>query len=346
MNIKKSFTLNNGKEIIEHGKPYFIAELNSSHFGNIEYAQEMITEAKNSGADCVKFQSWSSTSLYCDSYYKANPIAERFVKKFSLSVDDFVYLSNFCKKIGIDFASTPYSESEVDYLLDRCDVPFIKIASMEINNHNFLNYIASKETAIILSTGMSTYDEIIKAVEVIKKAGNKNLSVLHCVSVYPLSKNLANLNNIIQLRDILIDLPIGYSDHTTGPEAAIASTALGCPIIEKHFTLDNSKIGMDNQMATMPNQFKDMVDSCNLTKSIMGSFSRELSEEESQQRTMMRRSVVSKDFIAKDKIITSEDLSFKRPGNGIPPTDASKLIGKRALHNIEAGELLDHSDFV
>lgn len=346
MNIKKSFTLNNGKEIIEHGKPYFIAELNSSHFGNIEYAQEMITEAKNSGADCVKFQSWSSTSLYCDSYYKANPIAERFVKKFSLSVDDFVYLSNFCKKIGIDFASTPYSESEVDYLLDRCDVPFIKIASMEINNHNFLNYIASKETAIILSTGMSTYDEIIKAVEVIKKAGNKNLSVLHCVSVYPLSKNLANLNNIIQLRDILIDLPIGYSDHTTGPEAAIASTALGCPIIEKHFTLDNSKIGMDNQMATMPNQFKDMVDSCNLTKSIMGSFNRDLSEEESQQRTMMRRSVVSKDFIAKDKIITSEDLSFKRPGNGIPPTDASKLIGKRALHNIEAGELLDHSDFV
>lgn len=346
MNIKKSFRLNNGKEIIEHGKPYFIAELNSSHFGNIEYAKEMITEAKNSGADCVKFQSWSSTSLYCDSYYKANPIAERFVKKFSLSVDDLVYLSNFCKKIGIDFASTPYSESEVDYLLDRCDVPFIKIASMEINNHNFLNYVASKETAIILSTGMSTYDEIIQAVEVIKKAGNKNLSVLHCVSVYPLSKNLANLNNIIQLRDILIDLPIGYSDHTTGPEAAIASTALGCPIIEKHFTLDNSKIGMDNQMATMPNQFKDMVDSCNLTKSIMGSFNRELLEEESQQRIMMRRSVVSKDFIAKDKIITSEDLSFKRPGNGIPPTDASKLIGKRALHNIEAGEILDHSDFV
>jgi len=343
--MNKSFKLNNGKKIEENGKPYFIAELNSSHFGNLDYAEEMIRAVKNAGADCVKFQSWSSSSLYSSSYYKDNPIAERFVKKFSLSEDDLGHLCNYCRQIDIDFASTPYSTSEVDYLLNECNVPFIKIASMEINNHDFLKYIASKETAIILSTGMSTYDEINEAVDVIAKAGNKNIAVLHCKSIYPLSPDQANLNNITKLRDILLDIPIGYSDHTSGIEAAVASAALGCPIIEKHFTLDNLKIGMDNQMAMMPDQFKNMIDLCNLTQSIMGSYERELSDDEYQQRQTMRRSIVSKAYISKDKTITNEDICFKRPGDGIPPTEVNKLIGKKALRNIEADELLSHSDF-
>jgi N-acetylneuraminate synthase len=344
--MNRSFKLNNGKKIEEHGQPYFIAELNSSHFGNVDSAKEMIISVKNAGADCVKFQSWSSTSLYSGSYYKDNPIAERFVKKFSLSEDDLQSLCNYCRKIDIDFASTPYSSSEVDHLLNECKVPFIKIASMEINNHDFLKYIASKETAIILSTGMSTYDEVVEAVDVITKSGNRNIAVLHCKSVYPLEPSQANLNNIIQLRDILSDIPIGYSDHTSGQEAAVASVALGCPIVEKHFTLDNQKIGMDNQMAMMPEQFKNMIDLCNLTHSIMGSYKRELSDDEFQQRKMMRRSIVSKIFIPKDKTISIKDISFKRPGDGIPPTEANKIVGKKALRNIEADELINQSDFV
>lgn len=344
--MSKSFILNNKKVIKENGLPYFIAELNSSHFGDTENAKDMIAAAKNAGADCVKFQSWSASSLYSKNYYKENPIAERFFKKFSLDEDQLIELCSFCNQIGIDFASTPYSDEEVEYLLEKCKVPFIKIASMEINNHEFLKFIASKKTAIILSTGMSTYDEIIDAVEVIKSSGNENLAVLHCVSIYPLDPAQANLNNIIKLREMLQDIPIGYSDHTIGAETAIAATAIGSPIIEKHFTLDNEKIGMDNQMATMPEEFKSMIEACNKTVSIMGNSLREITQEEYDQRIMMRRSVISRVPIPKDKVLTTEDLAYKRPGSGIPPTEASIIIGKKAIRNIEADELLNQSDFI
>jgi len=128
---------NNGKNIKDYGKPYFIAEVNSSHFGDIETAKKMIQSAKESGADCVKFQSWSSETLYSKIFYEKNPIAKRFVKKFSFSENDLKNLSIFCNEIDIDFASTPYSEDETTFLLDECKVPFIKIASMEINNPEF-----------------------------------------------------------------------------------------------------------------------------------------------------------------------------------------------------------------
>jgi len=340
-----SLKLNNNKIIEEYGVPYIIAELNSSHFGDLDIAKQMIKSAKSSGADCVKFQSWSSTSLYSNSYYRANPIAKRFVNKFSLSETEILELCEYCKEISIDFASTPYAESEVTFLLDKCNVPFIKIASMEINNHEFLKFIASKKTAIILSTGMSTFEEVIQATEVIKSTGNTNLAILHCVSIYPLTANLANLKNITELRRIIDNVPIGYSDHTLGYEVPVASIALGCPIIEKHFTLDNKKIGMDNQMATMPDQFKQMVNACHTAQSAMGSPNRVLSAEEKAQRDMMRRSIVSKNFIPINKIITINDLDFKRPGNGMPPTEVTALVGKKSRRDIEADELLEKSDF-
>ena len=253
-----SLKLNNNKIIEEYGVPYIIAELNSSHFGDLDIAKQMIKSAKSSGADCVKFQSWSSTSLYSNSYYRANPIAKRFVNKFSLSETEILELCEYCKEISIDFASTPYAESEVTFLLDKCNVPFIKIASMEINNHEFLKFIASKKTAIILSTGMSTFEEVIQATEVIKSTGNTNLAILHCVSIYPLTANLANLKNITELRRIIDNVPIGYSDHTLGYEVPVASIALGCPIIEKHFTLDKKMYGPDHASSMTPDELKQL----------------------------------------------------------------------------------------
>ena len=145
---------------------------------------------------------------------------------------------------------------------------------------------------------------------------------------------------------MLQDIPIGYSDHTIGADTAIAATAIGSPIIEKHFTLDNEKIGMDNQMATMPEEFKSMIEACNKTVSIMGNSLREITQEEYDQRIMMRRSVISRVPIPKDKVLTTEDLAYKRPGSGIPPTEASIIIGKKAIRNIEADELLSQSDFI
>ena len=241
--------LNNGVVIENHGRPYFIAELNTSHFGKVETAMEMIDAAKAAGVDCVKFQSWSANTLYSNTYYRQNPVARRFVDKFSFGPEKLKQLADYARTRGIAFASTPYSTDEADFLLKECAVPFIKIASMEINNLPYLEYIARTGSAIILSTGMADQEEITRAVRCIREAGNENVAVLHCVSIYPAEPSTINLNNMLTLRQLYQGLPIGYSDHTVGIETPIAAVALGAPIVEKHFTLDSKKIGMDNQMA-------------------------------------------------------------------------------------------------
>ncbi len=185
--------LNNGKRIGDGEKPYIIAELNSSHNGKVEYGKRMIDAAKECGCDCVKFQSWTDDTLYSEQYYSENPIYRRVVRGFSLDENQLYELWKYCQEVGIDFSSTPYSEQEVDFLADKVKAPFIKIASMEINNFPFLKYIAKKQIPIILSTGMSTYEEIDKAVDVIRSEGNQNLCILHCVSVYPASADMINL---------------------------------------------------------------------------------------------------------------------------------------------------------
>jgi len=331
---------NNGHLIENFSKPYFIAELNTSHLGNIETAMEMIREAKIAGCDCVKFQSWSAESLYSKTYYKKNPVARRFVDKFSLSSDTLCILSDYCKSVGISFASTPYSTDEVDFLLNKCDVPFIKIASMEINNYPYLEYIAKTGSAIILSTGMADFDEVSKAVNIISEAGNDDLCLLHCVSIYPAAPSSINLNNIINFREKLKKYPVGYSDHTVGIETPVAAVSIGAPVIEKHFTLDSKKIGMDNQMAMEPSDFMKMINSCRIAWESLGSFERLVSFEEVEQRVNMRRSIVSKHSIKRGETITLHDLTFKRPGDGFPPSEISALIGKKAKLDIDGDEVI------
>ena len=155
--------LNDGRDIVDYGRPYVIAEVNSSHNGNTEVAKQMIDAAVEAGCDCVKFQSWNSQSLYSKTYYDKNPIAKRFVDKLSLSPEELGEVASYCKTKGIGFSSTPYSEEEVDFLV-QCEVPFIKIASMEINNLDFLDYIGRKQVPIVLSTGMAETEEIERAV--------------------------------------------------------------------------------------------------------------------------------------------------------------------------------------
>ena len=139
--------LRNSKILGDFCEPYIVAEMNTSHFGKLDTAKLMIDKAKESGCDCVKFQSWSSESLYSKTYYDENPIAKRFVKGFSFDNNKLTEILEYCKEIDIDFASTPYSREEVDFLIDRDYVPYIKIASMDLNNYDFLSYIADKKRA-------------------------------------------------------------------------------------------------------------------------------------------------------------------------------------------------------
>ncbi|AWK60903.1 N-acylneuraminate-9-phosphate synthase, partial [Helicobacter cinaedi] len=326
------------------GEPYIIAEVNSSHNGDINEAKKMCEAAKDVGCDCVKFQSWSAKSVYSITHYEKNPMSKRFFDKFSLDEKKLDEVAKYCKGIGIDFASTPYSNKEVDFLVDCCDVPFVKIASMELDNHQFLEYIGQKGYPIILSTGMGSGAEIKKAIEILESTGNKNIAVLHCVSLYPTNTDDINLNNILGLRDMVCNHPIGFSDHTKGDECAVASIAFGACIVEKHLTLDSSKIGMDNQMATEPNEFRELVRKCRGIQKSLGSFERLVSQDEMKQRAKMRRSIVTaRDMKAGDKI-ELEHLCAKRPGNGISPSQMNNIIGKRLIKDINADTPIFWSD--
>lgn len=339
-----SMMLNTGVNISDYGAPYFIAEFNSSHFGDVGNAKRMVDAAVTQGINCVKFQSWTAESLYSQSYYNENPIAKRFVKKFSFSPDELLELARYCRANKIDFASTPYAESEVDWLVEQCGVPFIKIASMEINNLPFLRYIAETGSAIVLSTGMASTEEIELAVETIKAAGNKNLSVLHCVSTYPAPSETINLNNIHMLRELCEGAVVGYSDHTVGVEVPLAAVALGVPIIEKHFTLDNTQIGMDNQMATEPDDFGKLITMSGHVRASLGSFNRVVSTDEYAQRANMRRSIVAARTMMPGDVINQKDILFKRPGTGISISDVDRVMGAKVVRRVEADHVIDPDD--
>lgn len=321
--------------------PYIVAELNTSHFGKTDLARDMITSCKNMGVDCVKFQSWTEDSLYASSYFKQNPIAKRFFKKYSMGPDELKELATFCQGIGIGFASTPYSTDEVDFLVEECGAAFVKIASMDLNNLPYLEYIARKNVYTILSTGMGSLEEIEQAVGVFEaQQTSGGLCLLHCVSLYPCPPEACNLNNISLFKERFPRIDIGYSDHTKGPEAAIAAVALGAQVIEKHFTLDNGQIGMDNQMATEPDAFAQMVTFCRSAAQALGSRYRVLTEDEIAQRQVMRRSAVALRDLAEGEVVSADDIVFKRPGTGLAPDRIASFLGKPLLTALGEGEVL------
>lgn len=336
--------LGDGAVLADFEKPYFVAELNTSHNGNLDTAKNMILRAKEAGCSCVKFQSWSQDSLYSRTFYDENPIAKRIVRSFALSESELKEAAEFCKEIGISFSSTPYSRREVDFLLEEAEAAFIKVASMDLVNYPFLKYIAEKGAPVVLSTGMSDMDEIRKAVATFEDAGNTNVCLLHCTSIYPPNLSTIRLNNILGLRQEFPNYPIGYSDHSLGIEIAAASVALGAALIEKHFTLDKAKIGMDNQMAMEPEEMAQLVRACQNVQLGLGGRERVVSDDELEQRKKMRRSIVAtRDLTAGTELI-AEDLDAKRPGTGLPPEQISELIGKTVARDVEKDTLILETD--
>ncbi len=340
-----SVKLRSGRVLSDYGRPYFVAEVNSSHNGNVEVAKQMIDAAAEAGCDCVKFQSWSAESLYSQSYYKDNPIAKRIVAKFSMSAGQLKDMAAYAREKKIDFSSTPYSCEEVDFLIDVCNAPFVKVASMDLNNLKYLRYIAKKGVPIVLSTGMSTMDEIKRAVKTIEEEGNKQICLLHCISIYPPEFDTIHLNNIVGLREVFPDYPIGFSDHSHGVEMAVASTTLGAALIEKHLTLDSKKIGMDNQMATEPEEMAQMVRCCLNTQIALGNKDRVVRQAEQGQMEKMRRSVILTKDLGAGHILTIDDLDAKRPGTGIPADELDALVGKRLVKDVKADFLLERDDY-
>lgn len=335
-----------GRSLGDYSKPYYVAEVNTSHYGKVDVAKEMIDAAKSSGCDCVKFQSWSADSLYSKTYYDENPFAKRMVSRFAFNKQQLKELAEYCNKVGIAFSSTPYSEEEVDFLIDECEAPYIKIASMDLDNDRFLRYIAGKGAPIVLSTGMSTMDEIEHAVHLLREAQVERLCLLHCISVYPPERKDIRLKNILGLRDKYPDIPVGFSDHSIGPEMSIAAVAMGSAMIEKHLTLDRSKIGMDNQMATEPQEMKEMIECCNHVFEAMGDEKRILSEQEQEQKTKMRRSLIALEDIPEGTILTAEMVGAKRPATGISLSRIKDIIGRKVNRTIEKDTVIYEKDII
>ena len=346
MKKKRIIRLNDNRKIGDGQSPYIIAELNTSHFGNISIAKKMIVKAKETGCHCVKLQSWRSDTLYSKNFLNENPISKKFFDKYSLNNSQLRKLAIFSKKIGISFSSTPYSEEEVDFLVNECNPAFIKIASMDLNNHLFLKFIARKKTPVILSTGMGTIKEIESAVKILVSNGQKNICILHCVSLYPLDHKVANLKNILMLRKKFKYIPIGYSDHSIGTTLPISSIALGACIIEKHFTLDNKKIGMDNHMATEPDAMLKLTSESLIAFKSLGTERRVISDIELEQKKKMRRSIFTSVSLKNNEKITLKKIFFRRPGNGIPPDKIFKVLGKKTKRKIEKNSLLKMSDII
>ena len=262
--------------------------------------------------------------------------------RFSLDENKLIEISNFCHQNEVDFSSTTYSTAELNFLVKFCRPAFIKVASMDINNFDFLMDLGKYGLPVILSTGMSSFEEVISAVELVLKDSKVDLTILHCTSNYPTDFEEANLNNIVTLKNLFPNIDIGYSDHTIGFVAPVIATTLGAKVIEKHFTLDNSIIGMDNQMATEPNEFLIMINQLKNTYKIIGSYERIINEKELKMRSKMRRSLVLSCDAKKGTTITLDMLEAKRPGVYISVSEKQEFIGKKLKVDLTKGDYLKY----
>lgn len=345
----QTFKIKN-KEIHNFCSPYIIAEIGANHNGDMKLAKEMIDSAVSCGVDAVKFQSWSPKSLiakeeydrnqkYDDSPKKHFGSLKEMVEKYYLREEQHYELKEYCESKNVDFCSTPFSIEEVE-LLDKCDVPFYKVASMDINNVQLLNYLADRGKPVILSTGMATIGEIDHALELLYKKGCKDLSLLHCISIYPPAYEDIHLNNITTLQKTF-GIPIGFSDHSIGFSIPLASVTLGACIIEKHFTTDKDLPGWDHMISADPYEMKIICqESANIARS-MGSFVRTVSKAEEEKKAKFRRSIVVTKKLKAGHVLTTDDLTSKRPGTGISPELIHQLIGRELKIDLEEDVLLN-----
>ena len=337
-----------GNRFIGDGEHSFIiAEAGINHNGDVSLAKKLIDAAQKAEADAVKFQTFKAEDVVTKSAEKAEYQKKAtgakesqfmMIKKLELEERDFKELFDYAHRKGIIFLSSPFDKRSVD-LLDKLGVPAFKIASGEITNLPLIKYIAQKGKPIILSTGMSSLDEISEALQVIQSEGVKEILLLHCISSYPAKTEDVNLKAMETLRGTF-KLPVGLSDHSLGIIIPIAAVALGARLIEKHFTLDKSLPGPDHQASLEPEELKQMIKAIREVEKAMGDGNKVPTEEEKQIQKVARRSIVARVEISKGTSITEEMLDIKRPGTGVEPKYMNKVIGAVAKCRIEQDEPL------
>jgi N-acetylneuraminate synthase len=336
-------------EIGPNRPPYIIAEVGSNHNGDMNLCRRLIDAAAEAGANAVKFQSWTDKSLIAEEEYARNTeysdkkkhfgSLREMVTAYQLTSEQHREAHAHCQAAGIAFCSTPFSIEEVD-LLEELDVPFFKIASMDVVHLPLLKYVARKQRPVVISTGMATLGEIEEAVEVVRAEGNEQIVLLHCVSIYPPEYGTIHLRNMATLQRAF-DVPVGFSDHTLGTAIPLAAIAIGACIIEKHFTLDQDMEGWDHAISADPVQLRTIVTEGRNIFSALGDTHRVVSREEMEKRKKFRRSLVARHSLEQGHLLIESDLDAKRPGTGISPSELSYVIGRRLVCDVAADQVLD-----
>lgn len=340
------------KRIIGNGNPtYMIAEMSANHAGSIERAKEIIHAAKAAGADCVKIQTYTPDTLTidCDKEYfqigtgtwEGENLYQLYGKAYT-PWDWQQELKEEADKIGIDFFSTPFDSTSVDFL-ESIGVEFYKIASFELVDLPLIAYVAAKGKPMILSTGMATVEEINEAVEIIKQTGNENYALLKCSSAYPAVSEDMNLNTILDMKE-RFQVPIGLSDHSMGSLSAITAVALGATIIEKHFCISREIDNPDASFSMTPEEFKSMVEDVRNVERAKGSIQYGISQQETNNHMFRRSLFVVKDMKKGEKF-TQENTRSIRPGHGMKPKYLKVVIGQKSLQDIERGTPL-HTELI
>lgn len=327
-----------------------IAEAGVNHNGDLDRARQMVFAAKEAGADYVKFQTAVpelviSTVAPKAEYQKETTGNEEsqleMCRKIHLRLSDYAGLARLCREVGIGFMSTPFDLVSIDTLVPL-GMDYWKIPSGEITNLPYLRKIASTGGKIILSTGMSTLTEISTAVDILVKGGinRHNISLLHCNTQYPTPYSDVNLMAMEPLRSLGVGM-VGYSDHTVGIEVPVAAVALGADIIEKHFTLDKSLPGPDHRASLDVPELKAMVSAIRNIEPAIGSAEKHVTDSERPNIEVARKSIVAAKDIRRGEIFSEENITVKRPGNGISPMMWDSVIGQAATRDFNYDELIE-----
>ncbi len=332
-------------------KTYIIAEIGCNHNGDEKLAYELVDRAVESGVDAVKFQTFKADKLIS----KVAPKAEyqvkntgdadsqlEMTKKLELSYETYLELFKYTAAKGVDWFSTPFDFDSIEFL-EQLDMKIWKIPSGEVTNLPYLEKIGSLPGNIIISTGMANIAEVKQALEILENQGKKReeITILHCITEYPTPDNEMHISTVKYLIDNFPDYTIGLSDHSSGYEAAIGSVALGAEVVEKHFTLDNDMPGPDHKASANPEVLDALVEGVRKIEVMMGTPKLEATDIEKKNIPVARKSIVAAADIKAGDVLTEENITVKRPGNGISPMKWYDVLGTVAKKDYAEDELID-----
>lgn len=327
-----------------------IAEAGVNHNGSLELAKQLVDKAAEAGVDYIKFQTFKSERLVAktakQAEYQQRNIGIKddsqlaMLKKLELSEEDHLALIEHCNKKGVKFFSTAFDLTTID-LLKSFNIGFWKIPSGEVTNYPYIRKIAQYHEPVILSTGMCELSDIGAAVKVLLDFGvqKEQILILHCNTEYPTPFHDVNLKAMLEIGE-KFGVQIGYSDHTKGIEVPIAAVALGATVIEKHFTLDKNMEGPDHKASLEPDELKAMVSAIRNIEQALGSGHKTISESERKNIEIARKSIVAACPIKAGELLTEDNLTVKRPGNGISPMRWNEVIGTLATKDFEEEEII------